>query len=295
MPLALLARAVALLPWSSLRRAGRAIGIIAGSILRIRRAHVEAAVRRAGFSDAGRVARAMYASLGTSVFEFLWIAGRPREPFSFVALTNRAKRELERFGAGDRGRVVATAHTGNWDLVACASAAAHVPLAVVTKKLHVRWLDRFWQGERAARGIRLLHGQGAFRNASHALERGFSVAMLIDQAPEKGSAFVRASFLGETANCDLAPAVLAARARVPLVLALGFRNLDGTHAIDIPLVLDPPPRPSRAWIEDATRQLNGALEAFIREHPSQWLWLHRRWKGVPPRQPRELAEPLALC
>src|SRR6266487_4017948 len=75
MPLVLLARAVALLPWSSLRRAGALIGTLAGSVLRIRRAHVEAAVRRAGFGDVTAVARGMYVSLGTALLEFLWMVG----------------------------------------------------------------------------------------------------------------------------------------------------------------------------------------------------------------------------
>jgi KDO2-lipid IV(A) lauroyltransferase len=295
MPLVLVARAVALLKWSWLRRAGGLLGAIAGSVLRIRRTHVEAALARAGIAAAPAVAREMYASLGTALLEFLWMVGRPRAPLSSVRLTARAIETLGPRLAERRGVVVATAHTGNWDLVACAS-ASRVPLAVVTKKLRIAWLDRFWQRHRAARGVELLHGEGTFRDAVRALARGRSVAVLVDQAPERGSGFVRAPFLGEMANCDLTPAMLAARARVPLVLALGFREADGTHEVDVPLVLDPPPRPSRAWIEETTLRVNEALDAFVRERPSQWLWLHRRWKQAPPRAPRrELAGSFAVC
>jgi KDO2-lipid IV(A) lauroyltransferase len=237
----------------------------------------------------------MYASLGAALFEFLWMVGQPRAPLSIVRLTAKAKRALDTRTTAGRGVVVATAHTGNWDLVACAS-AAHFPLAVVTKRLSVRWLDRFWQRERAARGVDLLHGEGTFGKAMRALDRGRSVAMLVDQAPEKGTAFVRASFMGQTANCDLAAAMLAARARVPLVLALGFRRGDGTHEVDIPLVLDPPARPTRAWVEEATLRINEELEAFVRRHPSQWLWMHRRWKPVArPAPRREVAGSFAVC
>ena len=77
MPLILLARAVARLPWFSLRRAGALIGAVCGSILRIRRAQVESAVRRAGVGDVSKVVRGMYASLGTAALEFLWMVGRP--------------------------------------------------------------------------------------------------------------------------------------------------------------------------------------------------------------------------
>jgi KDO2-lipid IV(A) lauroyltransferase len=281
MPLVLVARAVAFLPWSWLRAAGALLGAFAGSFLRIRRAHVERAIRGAGIDDARAVVRGMYASLGTALFEFLWMVGRPRAPLTVVRFTARAQETLDARLASGRGIVVATAHTGNWDLVACAS-ASRVPLAVVTKKLKVGWLDRFWQSERASRGVVLLHGEGAFRGAVRALSGGRSVAMIVDQAPEQGSAFVKAPFMGEPANCDLVPAMLAVRARVPLVLALGSRNADGTHEVDIPLVVDPPERPSRAFVEETTHRINEALETFVRRHPSQWLWLHRRWKEVPP-------------
>jgi hypothetical protein len=33
------------------------------------------------------------------------------------------------------------------------------------------------------------------------------------------------------------------------------------------------------WIESATREATRALDAFVCERPSSWLWLHRRWRA----------------
>jgi len=315
-PLAFLARAVALLPWSSLGRWGALVGAFVGSVLRVRRAQVEAAVERAGVPEAKAVARGMYASLGTALFEFLWMVGRrssersnrlsaePRSTRSdglpIIRMTERAKEALganRKEAQASQGIVIATAHTGNWDLVGCAAEDHGIRLAVFTKRLRIGWLDRFWQRERAARGLGLLHGDGALREATLSLRAGVSVAVLIDQAPERRVAVTEAPFLGESAYHDLSPAILAQRSRSTLVLALARRDGDGSHVVDVPLVLEPPPLPSRAWVDHATRSLNAALETFVREHPSQWLWLHRRWKPLPRRvrRQREVAVSPAVC
>jgi KDO2-lipid IV(A) lauroyltransferase len=271
---ALLSRAIGLLPWRWLKVPGALLGTLVGSILRIRRRHVEDSMRRAGLDAVPAVARRMYASLGTALFEFLWMIGRRASPAFAVRFTSRAERALARPGV-----VIATAHTANWDLVACGAAQAYLPLTVITKRLRVRWLDRIWQGERASRGVELLDGDGVFGRALRSLQRGRSVAVLIDQAPDRASAVVDAPFLGKVAHCDMMASLLAARARTPLVLALGRRCPDGMYEVDVPATWEPPARVTRAWAEQATRAINVELEEFVRREPAQWLWLHRRWKG----------------
>jgi KDO2-lipid IV(A) lauroyltransferase len=272
-----LARLVGLLPWQSLRVVGAALGWIAGSILRIRRGHVEASMRASGVARPAREARAMYRSLGVSAAEFLWIAGRGPEALAQVRVDGASRVRLAGALAAGRGAIIAASHTGNWDLAACAL-AREMKLLVVTKHLRAPSLDRFWQSTRARHGVLLVPARGALARARAVLATGGAVAMMIDQVPASGQHALRGEVLGRSAWLDRSPAAVAACTGAPLVVAASRRDARGDHHLSVLAVLEPPPRAGRAWIDGATASASRALDDFVRAHPSQWLWLHRRWR-----------------
>ncbi|HEY3818944.1 MAG TPA: lysophospholipid acyltransferase family protein [Polyangiaceae bacterium] len=279
------------------RLLGALLGWLAGSVLRIRRGHVEASMRAAGIAGVPAEARAMYASLGASAVEFLWMALRGPTALGRVRFDDASRARWEGALGQGRGVVVAASHTGNWDLAACA-VAREVELLVVTKHLRVRWLDRFWQSTRARLGVRLSDADGAIARSRAVLRRGGVVAMMIDQVPLAPSHASPVPFLGRTAATDRAPAALAASARVPLVVAAFRRDEAGAQVLQVLDVVPVPARPSRAWVLETTRSATAALDAFVRAHPSQWLWLHRRWKPMlartsPCRPPIRSSSPAA--
>jgi KDO2-lipid IV(A) lauroyltransferase len=275
--LRVLAGLVGLLPWGALRALGAALGWLVGDALRVRRAHVAASMRAAGIAAAPG---AMYRSLGASAFEFLWMSRRGGEALDHVRVEG-ASQDLWRDTLGrGRGVVIAATHTGNWDLAACAI-ARETELLVVTKRLSVRALDAFWQSTRAGLGVHLADARGAMARARGVLRRGGAVAMMIDQAPASTPArhAVETEFLGRPALVDRAAAALAAAAGAPLVVAASRRDASGDHVLCVLDVLHPPPRRRGAtWVREASRRATAALDVFVRGHPSQWLWLHRRWK-----------------
>jgi KDO2-lipid IV(A) lauroyltransferase len=238
-------------------------------------------MRAAGIARPSRQARSMYASLGHSAMEILWMSLRGR-PALRAARFDEASRALwnDALGRG-RGIVVAASHTGNWDLAACA-VAQEIELLVVTKHLRIGWLDRFWQKTRARLGVKLADAAGAMAQGRAVLGRGGAVAMMIDQVPISPRHASTVEFLGRSAAADRAPAALAASLRAPLVVAAARRAPGGRQVLQVLAVLHPPPRPSPAWIVDATATATAALDRFVRAHPSQWLWLHRRWRPMLP-------------
>ncbi len=289
--LAALVRAVAFviasLPFRWLSSLGAAVGWWCGRVLGIRRAHVIAAMRAAGVSDAPRAADGMYRALGVSLFEFLWLGGRGRRPLGELAtLDASAQVAIEEAARLGRGVVLAGAHTGNWELAACAI-AERAPVLVVAKRLSVGVLDAFARRTRASYGVRLAEPEGALGVAQQTLAAGGCVTLLIDQVPESVTHGVAVSFLGQPALASRAPAALAWRQRAPLLVVAARREPSGRHVLSVLQTLLPPsaPSPDRAWIDEATRASTLCFERFVQAHPTEWLWLHRRWRLPAARRP----------
>jgi KDO2-lipid IV(A) lauroyltransferase len=273
--LRVLAWLVSRLPWSWLAPLGWALGLFAGTALRVRRAHVVASMRAAGVAHPEREASRMYRQLGAGALEVLWAAGR-RSALERVVLSPEAERALRDAEREGRGVVIAASHTGNWELAAFAM-AARGSLHVVAKTQGVAAFDAFCKDLRARYGVELSPPEGAIARARAALRRGSKVVMMVDQVPARRRHGVEVEFLGRPALVERAPAALAAEAGAALLVAAARRD-GGKHVLEVLDALVPPPRPGPGWVEQATRAATRALEAFVRREPSGWLWMHRRWK-----------------
>jgi len=282
---------VACVPFADLRVLGEPLAWLAGSVLRIRADHVERAMQRARLPGD---ARAMYASLATGVMELLWLAAGPRRDLREVATLDPASKALlDGALAEGRGAVLGASHTGNWELAACAL-AERVALSVLVKRVSVGGFERFLWRMRERYGVGLLEGEGALGDARREIEARRVVAVLIDQVPAREEHGEWLPFLGEPALTERAAATLAAATGAPFVVTASRRGDDGRHVLHVLSVKRPPPRGRAEWVRRVTREATEELEAFVRAHPSEWLWMHRRWKrqapmvealGTPPPAP----------
>jgi KDO2-lipid IV(A) lauroyltransferase len=272
-----LAKLLGLVPSSKLHVLGLLLGSFVGRVLRIRRKHALTALKRAKIADPLHVVDLVYNSLATNVFELLWSEGKTAsELLEMLRVTPEQWARVEELREKGKGLVIATAHCGNWDLLGCA-VASKLPLAVVTR--HLKWTsaDRHWQQTRANRAISLLDSDGSFSRSLALLRSGQTVAYLIDQRPLRAHGTATCDFLGAKVHVDLSFAMLSQRSQAPVLLVCDSREADGTHRAHILDIAEPPARPSRQWITQTACRFTRSLDAFVRQHPEQWLWLHRRW------------------
>ncbi len=110
-----------------------------------------------------------------------------------------------------------------------------------------------------------------------ALERGAHVGILVDQYYVRG---VDVTFFGRRTKANPLLARLARHFDCPIHGTRVVRLPDHRFRVDLSEEIRPA-RDAEGKVDIAgTMQIiTTVIESWIREHPEQWLWLHRRWRS----------------
>jgi len=271
------------LPLAWAQALGRALGTAAFHLApgERRKALASLSVAFPELSDAARLdlARRCFRHLGTAALE---MAVAPRldvaEFDRLVDCSGDALAAMDRASASGKGAVVVGAHLGNWELQAWGVARHGLPLHAVGKEnvdpRLTRLIDRF----RALGGVRnIWRGQpGAAVALLRALRKGELLAMLIDQDTSVQNVFV--PFFGRPAATPRAAADLVLRTGAAAVVCLIHKREDGTYRASSEEVEVPRTGDAERDAVELTARFTGRIEAAIRAHPEQWVWMHQRWK-----------------
>lgn len=173
--------------------------------------------------------------------------------------------------------IVVSAHLANWELPMLAAAAHGLDAAALYRAPSNRWAARWVLGQRKVAMGRLVPSRfGSMHRLSEELAAGRVLGMLTDQFFHEG---VRAPFFGEETLCNQAFARLARLHDCPVHAVRVVRLPGDRFSIDFTDAL-PLPRDGSGRIDvaGAVNVVNQVFEGWVREHPGQWLWLHRKWR-----------------
>jgi len=230
------------------------------------------------------IARGVWDNLGRLGAEFahldrLWDFD-PNDPQRADRRIEIRPADIERFITllnDGRPALIFAAHLANWELPAICAATYKLDSAVLYRRPNIARLNAWITETRAATmGEIISTGLDAPVKISQALERGAHVGMLVDQYYVRG---VEVTFFGRKTRANPLIARLARHFDCPIhgtrIVRLPNNRFRGelTDAIE-------PVRDAAGEVDVAgtMQKIMDVIEGWVREHPEQWLWLHRRWR-----------------
>lgn len=282
--LKLLAAGIARLPFFAAMSVGRGFGHFFGRVVRHRRRDALDAISRAfpqlSAAEVRRLANVMYAHLGTCGAEFLWLTPARMPEFMAHRLAWDGREHFDRVLGAGRGALVLTAHAGNWELFCRITAAAGYGVTVVVKPFRDAAVTDHVNAMRKAYGYEVLPRDGSSRGILRALKANRLVGFVLDQNMTRDEG-VFVEFFGRPACTSAGLAHIAALTQVPVIPAFMERLPHGRHIVHVSPPLAPPPDREPETLRAATRNYTRIIETYIRAHPEQWTWIHRRWRTKP--------------
>jgi KDO2-lipid IV(A) lauroyltransferase len=212
-------------------------------------------------------------TLETSIFDVRVPHRRIREHFELDLAP-----EVIALRRSRRGCIVVTGHIGDWEAgSAILPWIGFSPVYAVAKPPRNQPLSVDLQNVRERRGIRMLPRRGAMQHAPAVIRAGGALALLLDQRARKKP--VIAPFFGRPARCDRSAGVLLKRLKAPVIVGACYRKAPFSYRLHLPVVLQPEELAGQSPEQIATR-INFELEKLIRADPSQYFWLHDRYRNT---------------
>jgi KDO2-lipid IV(A) lauroyltransferase len=182
-----------------------------------------------------------------------------------------------------KGVLFLTGHMSAWELAPFAQALYGNPLHFLVRPIANQRVDALINRYRCLSGNQPIEKNRSARAILRVLADGGTVGVLSDHntSLEEG---VFVDFFGIPASTTSGLARLALRTDAAVVP--GFLSWDGDlrkyrlrfePAVELSRTSD-----EQADVRENTQRFTRVIEDYVRAHPDQWLWVHKRWKTRPP-------------
>jgi|TARA_B100001971_G_scaffold51504_1_gene46653 KDO2-lipid IV(A) lauroyltransferase len=178
--------------------------------------------------------------------------------------------------------ILAAGHFGNFELFSWLKLAAPSVRQWITtyRGLRQERLTKLLLDLRKASGVQYLDRRDEGPQIKKAMDQPSIVLGLVaDQHAGVGG--LRLPVFGREASVSPAPAIMAKRYNCRLFPTVCFRTKLGRWKIELGNEIPIRENGKRRSTEDITLDIIAAHENYIRRDPSNWFWVHNRWKSRP--------------
>ena len=219
----------------------------------------------------------MWDNLGRIIGEFPFVSGfSGKELINYVELDEESKKNIEHIKQNFNGGIIFSAHIGNWEIGPKIFLENGINVKTLYRPLNNIYVDNMTA---KIRGVELISkGSKGNKQIINEIKNGNYVIILADQKMTDG---VSVPFFGRQALTTASIAKLALKYNIPLIPARSIRigkEFKFMVKVEKPIEFKKPININSHSVISLTTKVNKTLEQWIKEYPSQWFWVHNRWK-----------------
>ncbi len=167
-------------------------------------------------------------------------------------------------------------HNFNWELANITMPyCVDYQFMVVYMPIENEIFNRIFLKIRSRTGTKLLSAKKLSREIMQYRNSQYMLTLVADQAPAKISSSYWLYFFNQPTPFMQTPEKGARIADIPVLFANLYKTKRGFYRARLEVLSD---NPARLPEGELTRRYIYNLEKTLRQHPSMWLWTHRRWK-----------------
>jgi KDO2-lipid IV(A) lauroyltransferase len=234
----------------------------------------------------------MWDNLGRTIAEYAHL-----QKFSIhgtdARLSVTGTQDAEAAIASGKGVIFVSGHFANWEMMAPTAEQLGYECGEVYRPLNNPYVDRWIVRQRMGNGPKeqIAKGPQGTRRIFTLLRAGKCILLLADQKTNEG---LPAPFFGRDAMTTPVPAAFALKLGTIVLPASNERIGGARFRLKIHPAIDFTPSGDHDRdIHALTIKITEAIEQMVRERPSQWLWIHRRWPKEGDRIRSKRAQALA--
>lgn len=183
--------------------------------------------------------------------------------------------------AENKGMILLTPHYGNFEIIGYLLGMFGFDLYSIARPIDNPFINKWLYSVREKHGQHIINKKGAGKIMPKLLAQGSALGFIADQDAGRKGVFV--DFFGRKASTYKSIGLLAITENLPLAVGV-CRQEFGRFSFEIecgriimPIEWADKEDPLK-WV---TQEFSWEMERLIRKDPTQYWWLHRRWKTRP--------------
>jgi len=180
-----------------------------------------------------------------------------------------------------RGLLLVTGHYSNFEIIGYLLGLFGFNIYSIARPLDNKYINKYLYDVRERVGQKIIDKKGASELMNQIASTGATLCFIADQDAGKKGIFV--DFFGRKASTYKSIGLIAISCNIPIVVGCS-RRVDDRFYFEIVanrIIFPEEWQDKDKPLEWITAEYTRAMEEFVRQDPSQYWWLHRRWKHRP--------------